>query len=217
MIGRKGSYMAQAQWIRMNREQAGRVLDQLASRADAVVFSRDVTDVSWRALPFYANWRLCRLTNYATMPTFTMTYLTDGTEYIALDGTANPIYTADEKDPLALTEYSVLPYLEFFFSNVQGSEGEVFLIRDPYKMPFMGSLSEEQRQSVIESFQEALVAYDAEANVYRVSGTLHYGGTLLAATIVVQPDGKISFEEQNLLLSGIHFPDSPYTQAWAEG
>ena len=209
--------MAQTQWIRMNREQAGRVLNQLSSRKDTVVFSRDVTDVSWRGLPFYANYRLCRLTNYATMPTFTMTYLTDGTEYISLDGTANPIYTVDEKDPLLLTEANVIPYLEFFFSNVQGSEGDVFLIRDPHKMPFMDSLDTAQRQSIVQSFIPASVAFDSTLNAYKVNGTLHYGGVLMAAAIVVMPDGKISFQEQRLLLTGIHFPDSPYSQAWLEG
>ena len=205
------------QWIRMNREQAGKVLTQLSTRSDAVVFSRDVTDVSWRSLPFYANYRLCRLINYATMPTFTMTYLTDGTDYIPLDGTANPIYTADEKDPLLLSEENVVPYLEFFFSNVQGSEGDVFLIRDPQKMPFMNSLSTAQQQSIIHSFKPVSVIFDPTLNAYKVTGTLHYGGGMLAATIVVRPDGKISFQEQTLLLSGIHFPDSPYTQAWHEG
>jgi len=209
--------MTQTQWIRMNREQAGRVFTQLGTRPDAVVFSRDVTDVSWRGLSFYSNYRLCRLTNYATMPTFTMTYLTDGTEYIPLDGTANPIYTVDEKDPLMLTAENVIPYLEFFFGNVQGSEGDVFLIRDPQKMPFMDSLNAAQQQSIVQSFKPLSVSFDPSLNAYKVKGTLHYGGGLLAATIVVAPDGKITFQEQSLLLSGIHFPDSPYTQAWLEG
>ena len=209
--------MAQTQWIKMNHEQAGRVLGQLHGREDAVVFSRDVTEVAWKGLAFYNNYRLCRLINYATMPVFTMVYLTDGTDYIQLDGTANPIYIADEKDPLMLNEENVISYLEFFFSNVQGSEGEVFLIRDPHKMPFMNTLSAVQRQSIIDHFRPPLVSFDPAANAYKVSGILHYGGSLLAAVIVVATDGKISFQEQSLLLSGIHFPDSPYTQAWAEG
>jgi hypothetical protein len=209
--------MAQTQWIRMNREQAGRVLGQLSNRKDAVVFSRDVTEVAWRGLAFYNNYRLCRLINYATMPVFTMVYLTDGTDYIQLDGTANPIYIVDEKDPLMLNEENVIPYLEFFFSNVQGSEGDVFLIRDPHKMPFMDTLSAAQRQSIIDSFRPSSVSFNPAENAYKVSGTLHYGGSLLASVIVVATDGRISFQEQSLLLNGIHFPDSPYNHAWSEG
>lgn len=205
-----------AQWIRMNREQSEKVFNLLSADADAVVFSRDVTEVCWRALPFYKNYRLYRLTNYATMPTFTMQYLSDGASFIALDGTANPIYTADEKDPLMLTQENVIPYLEFFFSHVQGSEGEVFLIRDPSTLPFLSSFTSEQKDSILHSFRAAAVAFDQGLNAYKVTGTLHYGGSLLAAAIVVHPDGKLSFEEQNLLLSGVYFPASPYTQAWLE-
>jgi hypothetical protein len=208
--------MTQTQWIRMNHEQAGRVLGQLNSQKDAVVFSRDVTEVSWRGLAFYTNYHLCRLTNYATMPVFTMVYLTDGSDYIPLDGTANPIYVVDEKDPLILSEANVIPYLEFFFSNVQGSEGDVFLIRDPHKMPFMNSLSAEQRKGIIDNFRPVSVSFDPAESVYKVTGTLHYGGSLLGSTIAVATDGRISFHEQSLLMSGIHFPDSPYTRAWIE-
>ncbi len=217
MIAVEGVKMAQPQWIRMNREQAGRVLNQLSSRDDALVFSRDATEVAWRSLAFFSNYRLCRLTNYATMPTFTMTYLTDGTEYIALDGTANPIYTADEKDPLLLTEENVLPYIEFFFSHVQGSEGEVFLIRDPGKMPFLDSFTDAQQQGVMQNFKPVGVTFDAHRGAYRIEATLHYGGVLMSAAIIVMKDGKISFEDQHLLLSGIHFPDSPYGRNWIEG
>ncbi len=201
----------------MNRDQALRVLRQLSTRKDAVVFSQDVTEVCWRVLPFYTDYRVYRLTNYATMPTFTMSYLGNGEEYISLDGTANPIYAVNEKAPLALDETNVIPYLEFFFSNVQGSEGDVFLIKDPNKMPFMSSLNLAQQQSIIRSFRPLDVAADPAHNGYKVSGTLHYGGGLLAATIVIAGDGKLLFQDQSLLLSGIHFPDSPYTPAWIEG
>ena len=208
--------MAQLQWIRLNREQAQRVLKQLSTHRDAVVFSREVTDVSWLELPFYTNYRLYRLVNYATLPTFTMTYLSDGSEYIALDGTANPIYTVNEKDPLQLTEDNVIGYLVFFFGNVQGSEGDVFLIKNPDKMPFMSSLTPAQKQNIDRSFRMLEVIPDPANHCFIVNATLHYGGGLVAAEIVIMDDGKISFQDQNLLITGIHFPHSPHTQGWLE-
>jgi hypothetical protein len=209
--------MARPQWTRLNREQAYKVLDLLGSRADAIVFSREVTEVSWRELPFYSRHKLLRLVNYATMPTFTMLYLSDGTEFISLDGSANPIYTVNEKDPIKLSAESVIPYLEFFFSNVHGSEGDVFLIKDPLKLPFMNYFTDAQQRSITSSFRPLRVEAGPEDMSFKVSGTLHYGGGLMAATIVVMNDGKIIFEDQSLLLSGIHFPDNPYTQTWIEG
>jgi hypothetical protein len=204
--------MAQTQWIRMNHDQAATVLNQLSRNHGAVAFSRDVTEVSWRGLAFYSNYRLCRLINYATMPVFTMVYLTNGEDYIPLDGTANPIYTADEKDPLMLNEQNVIPYLEFFFSSVQGSDGDVFMVRDPHKIPFIETFNAAQRQSIVDTFRPVSVSFDSAENTYKVRCGIHYGSALLGTTIVVASDGKISFTEQSVLVPGIHFPDSPYNK-----
>lgn len=204
-------------WTRLKREEAHDVLGRLSGHPDAVVFSKEATEVSWRKLPFYTNYKLYRLINYATMPTFSMMYLSNGQDFVGLDGTATPIYTVNEKDPIRVNEMNVIPYLDFFFSNVQGSEGDVFLIKDPRRMPFMDSLTPAQQQSVINSYKPLKVSSDTAANLFRVSGTLYYGGGLISATINVVPDGKLSFQEQNLLLSGIHFPYSPYSQNWIEG
>lgn len=207
----------QPSWTRLSREQAHQVLDKLAGNKDAVVFSKEATEVSWRSLPFYSSYKLYRLINYATMPTFSMQYLSNEQEFLTVDGTANPIYTVNEKDGIRLNEMNVIPYLDFFFSNVQGSEGDIFLIKDPRRMPFLDSLTEGQQQSVISSFRPLKVAYDAALHVHRVSGTIYYGGGLISATILVSPDGKLDFQEQSLLLTGIHFPYSPYSQHWLEG
>ena len=204
-------------WTRLKREEAHGVLGKLGDHPDAVIFSREVTEVSFRKLPFYTNYKLYRLVNYATMPTFSMTYLSNGEDFISIDGTALAIYAANAKDPIRINEMSVIPYLDFFFSNVQGSEGDVFLIKDPRKMPFMDSLSANQQQSVLTSFRPLKVANDTVVNVFRVTGTIYYGGGLLSTTINVTPDGKLSFHEQNLLLSGIHFPYSPHSANWIEG
>lgn len=207
----------QPTWTRLKREEAHAVLGKLSGNRDAVVFSKEATEVSWRKLPFYNSYKLYRLVNYATMPTFSMMYLSNGDEFITIDGTANPIYAVNEKDPIRVNEMNVIPYLDFFFSNVQGSEGDVFLIKDPRKMPFLESLSDNQQQSVISSFKPLKVASEIAANQFKVSGTIYYGGGLLSATIAVSADGKLAFQDQNLLLTGIHFPYSPYSQNWLEG
>lgn len=207
----------QSGWIRLKRDDAHQVLDHLSGHRDAIVFSREATEVACRELPFYPTFRLYRLINYATMPTFSMMYLSDGQEFVTVDGTANPIYTVNAKAPIRLTLDRVIPYLEFFFSNVQGSEGDIFLIKDPATMPFLASLSENQKQTLAASFRALDVTADMDKGIFRVSGTLYYGGGLIAATIAAMTDGRLSFENQQLLLSGIHFPYNPYSQPWLEG
>lgn len=207
--------MAQRPWTKLDRGQAQDVLQHLAERRDAVVFSKEYTEVSYYTLPFYTHYHLYRLINYATMPTFTMTYLSNGQEYIRLDGTANPIYTVNEKDPITLNEMNVIPYLEFFFSNVQGSEGDVFLMTDQRKMPpGMRSLSPVLQKSIADKFKT--LAVSSAAPDLKVSGTLYYGGSLIATTIIVDPSGKITFQDQSVLTSGMYVPETPYEsrRAW---
>lgn len=204
-------------WTRLNRDDAHQVLNRLSGTRDAVVFSKEATEVSWRSLPFYSKYKLYRLINYATMPTFSLTYLSDGDDFITLDGTANPIYTINEKDPIRLNEMNAINYLDFFFGNVQGSEGDVFLIKDPKKLPFLSALTREQRESVYSGFVPVQVAQNAAANNFRVTGTLYYGGGLISSTIILMADGKLTFQDQSLLLNGIYFPYNPYSQSWLEG
>lgn len=204
-------------WTRLKRDEAHQVLDRLSGNRDAIVFSRDATEVTCRELPFYSIYKLYRLINYATMPTFSMMYLSNGIEFISIDGTANPIYAANEKAPIRLNADNVISYLDFFFSNVQGSEGDIFLIKDIEKMPFLSSLNANQLNSLKTNFRPLNVTAEKAQGPFRTSGTLYYGGGLLAASIVTQADGRLAFENQQLLLTGIHFPYSPYSQPWLDG
>ncbi len=204
-------------WTRLKREDAHQVLDRLSGNRDAIVFSREATEVACRDLPFYSTYKLYRLINYATMPTFSMTYISNGIDFLGIDGTANPIYAANEKAPARLNADNVIAYLDFFFSNVQGSEGDIFLIKDLEKMPFISTLSANQLASIKGNFRPLAVTAEKAQGPFRISGTLYYGGGLLAATIVTQADGRLSFENQQLLLTGIHFPYSPYSQPWLDG
>ena len=207
----------QSGWTRLKREEAHQVLDRLSGNRDAIVFSRDATEVACRELPFYSIYKLYRLINYATMPTFSMMYLSNGIEFISIDGTANPIYAANEKAPIRLNSDNVIAYLDFFFSNVQGSEGDIFLIKDIDKMPFLNTLNANQLNRLKTNFRPLSVTAEKAQGPFRTSGTLYYGGGLLAATIVTQADGRLAFENQQLLLTGIHFPYSPYSQPWLDG
>lgn len=204
-------------WTRLDKEQARHVLNKIGSQPNAMLFTQETTEVSVCALPFYKSYKLYKASNYATMPIFTLLYLSNGMEFVPIDGTANPIYLVNDKDRIQLSERTVIPYLDFFFAHVQGSEGDVYIIKDPRKMPFLDSFSQVQQRSVIGCFKPLTIVSDPVSRSYNVSGTIYYGGGLIASTIKVAHDGKLSFLDQSMLMSGIHFPQSPYRQEWLEG
>jgi len=204
------SYSQQG-WYRLNREQSNGVLSKLGNHRDAIVFSKEATEVCWRPLEFYDRFKVFRLVNYATMPTFSMYYLSNDEEFITVDGTANPIYTVNDKAPVKLTESNVVSYLEFFFKNVQGSEGEVILIKDNKRLPFADVLNDKQRVTLFKGFKPIEIKSEGNRG-FKVQATMYYGSAIIISQIQVGLNGQLAFLEQNLLMTGIHLPDTIYDQ-----
>ena len=203
--------MSKTTWNRVPREQANEILKLVSSSSDSAVFSEQLTEVTWADLPFYKNFNHYRLTNYATLPCFTMDYLGDIENQIfyPLTGLANTIYDANDQDKIDLTEDTVVAYLDFFFKQVQGPDGDIYLIKTPEDLPMLSSLPENQQQSVIKNHKALVINSDVKPGEFHVSGTLYYDGSLISAMINVQKNGKMSIQDQTLLLHGIHFPMSP--------
>jgi hypothetical protein len=188
-------------WTRVEPGPAQAMLEQLSRDGGARQFTVQETDVDCRSLPFYGRYKLYRLTNRATLPAFSLHYLGDGEHFVALNGTANPIYTASEQDPLQLAEGSVIPYVEFFFSHVQGSEGEIFFVKDPQRTPLLASLDDDQRTTLLAEHRPLALQHDPATGGFMVSGTLHYGGGLINASVAVDPTGKLSFHDTSIILT----------------
>lgn len=203
--------MKHHQWHSMPREQAGDVMQKISSAADAAVFSGPMTEVTYRPLPFYSHFKQFRLTNYATMPCFSMDYLGNPETgvFYALDGLANTLYDVNDDDRIALTAETVIEYIDFFFTHVQGPDGDIYLIKTPEDLPMLGSLPENQQASVRESHRPLTVDPQPAEDGFLVGATVYYGGSLISAEIFIRADGQISIQNQSLLLQGIHFPMSP--------
>ncbi len=201
-------------WKRLEKKDAHTVLDKLSSDEHAVVFSKDFTEVAYEELSFYSNFKLYRLINYATMPSFSMEYIGDDNVFIPLDGTANPIYAINAEAPIKLTNDNVVEYLDFFFSNVKGSDGDIYLIEDPKKMPALDSLDINQQKNITDNHIPLTILNDEASNDFIVSGTVYYGGCLISATIQVTSDGLINFKDREMLLRGIPFPNNEVNYYW---
>jgi len=202
------------EWNRLPRDKAKEVLQKLGGKEEAIVFTEATTEVAWKPLSFFSELKRFRLTNYATMPSFEMEYISDGETFYTLDGTANPIYSANENAPIALHETNVVKYLKFFFHQVQAADGEIYIITEKTRLPFLSSLTPGQQQSITNSMQPIEVISDVMPNTFQVKGTLYYDGSLMSATIHVTSAGHISIQDQTMLLQGIPFPQGPTTYSW---
>jgi|GEM_PF-1183937 len=200
-------------WIRLERKEAEEALEKIGSKQENIVFSKDLTDVSYKTLPFYTNYKLYKLINYATMPVFTMYYIGNGDDFIAINGLANPIYEANEKDPIHLTSANAVSYLKFFFRYVQGSEGEVFLVTEASAIPHVDSLSLAKQKEILSVFEPLKMEVITGDEIYfKMKAHILYGDALIRTGVTVTVKGTISFDEQEIAVSGITLPNSMYKE-----
>jgi len=185
-------------WQRLDRESSVTVINSVQSDANAGMFSIGTSEVQRARLPFYSNYFVYKVTNFASLPSFTFQYLSDGLFFQYIDGTEGPIYAVNDKGELNLSMATLLPYLEFFFSFVGDEDGDVILINNPNDMPLLDSLEPEAYHAVFS--QHKPVEVTETANGYTVIADLYKESQLVRAKIDVTHKGRVQILEQKMIM-----------------
>lgn len=201
-------------WQRLNREKSHDIIGKVTHASEGSLFSGKTSEVSCSALPFYRNFLLYRVTNYATLPSFSLDFLGDGNTFYLLDGSPDPIFMVNSRGDLRLNENNVLGYVEFFLKYITTEDGDIYLIRDPENLPFLDSMSFEQQWALKQRFTPLELSYDAGDDCYKIRGDVYYGGTLMKATLSIGMDGTISFSDQSMLTQADS--NAGHNEAWRE-
>lgn len=196
-------------WQRLDRENTIKIIESVKSAGEAGLFSLATSEVKKARLPFYENIGLFKLTNFASLPSFTFEYLGDGAHFQYLDGTELPIYTTNDKATFELNERSVLDYLEFFFSHVAFEDEEMAFISNPHDNPLLDSLGFDSADAVISNHKPPIVSYDAGFDKHTVEADLYADGMLIRATIEVTSSGRVSIIDRKMIVNAVaHSPIS---------
>lgn len=188
-------------WQKLERSETVKIIQRVSSTPDGALFSITTSEAAAAHLPFYQGFMLVRLTNYATLPSFTLDFLSDGNSFYLLDGSPDPLQKVAARGALNLNERNVAEYVDFFFKHVTTEEGDIYLIRDVDDMPFMDSLSMDQQLHIRRAHTDIGVAYNRADDSFAVSADLYFAGVLLKATLVVAPDGQIEVTNHSMLMS----------------
>ncbi len=189
-------------WQRLDRDTSAKIITSVASDAEAGLFSSATSEVTRAPLRFYTGYQLYKITNYASLPSFTFQYLSDGTFFHYLDGTEEPIYAVNAKGSLSLDERTVLDYVEFFLEQVSGDDGEERkLITNPHDMPLLESLGPTAFDTVMRDHKPPVVTYDGGLDAYVVDADLYLDGQVLRGAVEVKPNGRvrIAYEKMTMM------------------
>lgn len=190
-------------WQRVDRDNTVKIIDSVKSAAESALFSPATSEVERARLPFYSAVSLYKITNFASLPSFTFEYLGDGTFFTYLDGTEEPIYTLNDKGILTLNEGTVVDYLEFFFAHVVLEDDEMFFIRNVNDMPLLDSLDADSIDEVTRNHRPVAVSYDSGFDRYTVEADLYAEGLVLRATMEVTASGRVTITQRRMVVNAI--------------
>ena len=186
-------------WTVLDKSALATFLEAIKTSAEAPLFSPLTCEARRMSLPFYEGVQLYRLTSYAAMPSFSLYYLCDGPRFFYLDGTVEPLLTVARSGALRLTEANIIAYLNFYFTFVTPSEGEIFLVHDPEAYPYQDEARFDSPPSL--SFGGTAPVYDVHTGAdgaLRVDTPLFSDGTLVRSLIEVDSLGRVEILRQQI-------------------
>lgn len=190
-------------WQRLDRDNTIKIIESVKSADSSALFSLATSEVQRARLSFYDGIALYKLTNFASLPSFTFEYLGDGTYFQYLDGTEQPIFITNDKGLLNLNDRSIVDYLEFFFSHVEFDGEEMALIQNPHDNPLLDSLDIDSAEAVIHNHKPPAVSYDAGYDRFTVEADLYADGLLVRATVEVSTTGRVSIVNRKMIVNAV--------------
>jgi hypothetical protein len=144
---------------------------------------------------------LYRVTNYATLPCFSLDFLSDGESFHLLDGTPSPIKLVNMKGSLYLSEATVIDYAEFYLSNLQADGGDIYFIREVEDLTFLGSLAHDQVREIEQHHEQPKAYKNNDSGGYVIEADIYYDAALLKSYIYVSDNGEIEIQPREQLVN----------------
>ena len=198
-------------WQRLDRDNSLKVIDSVKSADNAGLFSHTTSEVQRSRLSFYKDYSVYKVTNYASLPSFSFEYLSDGMFFHYLDGTESPIHTVNDKGVLTLDKSNVMDYLAFYFAHVGDDEGDIIVINNPHDMPMLDSLDAEAYDAVFSQHKTPEVHYDGGFDAYEVTANLYKDSQIMRAQIEINVKGRVKIKKQKMIMHEVE--DSDYSES----
>lgn len=187
-------------WQRLDRDTSVRVIDSVKSSENAGLFSVGTSEVERGRIAFYKDYSIYKVTNFASLPSFSFEYLSDGIFFHYLDGTEEPIHTVNDKGVLNLDKNNVMDYLAFYFTHVVDDEGEIIVINNPHDMPLLDSLGANAYDAVFTNHKPAEIHYDGGFDAYEIETDLYVDSQMVRAQIEVTTKGRVKIKGQKKMV-----------------
>lgn len=186
-------------WHRLDRDKTVEMINTVKSATEALLFSPMTSEAKCARLPFYSNYLIYRLTNFASLPTFSMDFVGDGQSFTYLDGSNLPIGRVNELGGLNLTRDTVIPYLNFYFLNVRMEEGEIIILKNPEEAATIDIYDDDRRENISLQPDSARIDIEPTAGLFIVTTPIFLDGGLVDAQITVDAKGNVAVKALGIM------------------
>lgn len=194
-------YVLPMKWQLLDKPKLTTFIDSVKTSGEAALFNPVSSEGKLTPLPFYNNVLLYRLTSFASMPVFSLHFLSDGQRFFYLDGTITPLSTINAMGDLHLTASNVIAYLNFYFFAVIQDAGEMFLVQDPGEYPFQDQSNFDVTPGF--AFGHGTPKYEISEESdggFVVDTPLFMDGTMVRAQIRIDPNGRVHILSQRIMV-----------------
>lgn len=186
-------------WHRLDRDQTIDMIGRVKSAAEAMLFTPVTSEAKCTRLPFFNSFLLYRLTNFSSLPTFSMDFISNGESFHYMDGADTAIRHMVESGELVLNTETILPYLNFYYCYVRLPEGEIILLKNAAEAPHIDLYDEERREDLDVVPEGVQIEQDPTNGDFLVLAPALYDSSPMEVLITVSADGQVTTSPKRML------------------
>lgn len=186
-------------WHRLDRDKTIDMIGRVKSAAEAMLFTPVTSEAKCTRLPFFNSFLLYRLTNFSSLPTFSMDFISNGETFHYMDGADTAIRQMVDQGELALNADTILPYLHFYYCYVRLPEGEIILLKNAAEAPHIDLYDEERRESLDIVPEGIHIEQDPSTGNFLILAPALYDSSPMEVLITVSADGQVTTLPKRML------------------
>ena len=186
-------------WHRLDRDKTIDMIGRVKSAAEAMLFTPVTSEAKCTRLPFFNSFLLYRLTNFSSLPTFSMDFISNGETFLYMDGADTAIRQMVESGELVLNADNILPYLHFYYCYVRLPEGEIILLKDTAEGSHIDLYDEERRESLDVVPEGIQIEQDPQNGSFLILAPALYDSSPMEVLITVSADGQVTTSPKRML------------------
>ncbi len=186
-------------WHRLDRDKTIDMIGRVKSAAEAMLFTPVTSEAKCTRLPFFKSFLLYRLTNFSSLPTFSMDFISNGENFHYMDGADTAIRLMVDSGELDLNLDNIISYLNFYYCYVRLPEGEIILLKNPAEAPHIDLYDEERREALDVVPENAQIEHHAADGSFTILAPALYDSSPMEVLITVSKDGQVLTSPKRML------------------